>query len=75
MRHICGWWMGVGDGGGGGGGSDSSGLVTINVLNTKTGGVANKIPHVSGLVKQTDYRVKRSSIEKNILLYLIIINS
>ena len=37
---------------------DTSGLVTITVVNTKIGKIENKITDINGLVKKTDYDPK-----------------
>ena len=53
---------------------NTSGLVTITVLNTKIREVESKISDVSGLVKKTDYNTEISDINRKYRLLLIIIN-
>ena len=49
--------------------------MTTTVLNRKTKASENKIPDVSGLVKETDCDAKILDIEENTLPVLIIINT
>lgn len=46
-------------------------MLTI-IFNTNITEVKNRIPNTCGIVKKTDYNVKISDIEKNLLLLLII---
>ena len=50
--------------------------MTTTALNTKTGEVENKIPHINDLVKKTDYNSKISDIEAKyfIIFYKFNIN-